>query len=131
MSTYRQRKLKTHSGKAIFKIMNWSNEQITKVVKGILPPTEGLSPLRLAVLSRASVSNLKIPKITTEHVQKALKGDQDIGTSQAHFQRKGWSREVSTLHAGIDYTPTWERVCSIDKQRENSSPAVLTNPQSC
>lgn len=66
MSTYRQRKQKTHSGKAIFKIMNWSNEQITKVVKGILPPTEGLSPLRLAVLSRASVSNLKIPKITTD-----------------------------------------------------------------
>lgn len=48
-------------------------------------PTVGLSPLRLAVLSRASVSNLKIPKITTEHVQKALKGDQDTGASQAHF----------------------------------------------
>lgn len=93
--------------------------------KGILPPTVGLSPLRLAVLCRASVSNLKIPKITPESVQKALKGDQDTGTSQAHFQRKGWSREMRTLHAEIDYIPIWERACSTDKQRENSSPAVF------
>lgn len=61
--------------------MSWSNKQILKVVKGISTSNGSTEPLRLVVLSRSSVPNMKIHKIKNKNVQKALKGDQDTGTS--------------------------------------------------
>lgn len=82
--------------------MSWSNKQILKVVKGISTSTSNTEPLRLVVLSRSSVPNLKIHKIKNKNVQKALKGDQDTGTSQADFQRERWSREMGTIYAVLN-----------------------------